>query len=169
MESYRTQHSRSIFSLEHHRAGWVVDLRYRPSPHAEQTRALNARFGTSFPEDLPLDGIGLLMHFDPAMTVDELMASVVPDLPGEERWRIYAVGALLHESVALDDWLRQLPGELAWQGDDVAWLYNHLAHLVGRALDRPDLRGPLQSGPPLSSLQPPGTSYGQGDDEEDAS
>ncbi len=167
MESHRTQHSRSVFSLEHHWAGWVVDLRYRSSPHAAQVRALNARFGTSYPEDLPLDGFGLLMHFDEAMTADELKASVVPDLSTDERWRIYAVGALLHESVALDDWLGQLPGELQRQGVDVAWIYNHLAYLLPRIPDRPDLRGPLQSGPPASNLQPPGTNYG-GDEEDES-
>jgi hypothetical protein len=167
VESYRTQHSRSIFSLEQHRAGWVIEFVYRKTPHPEQTRAINARFGTAFPEDLPLDCVGLLMHFDPAFSLDDLKASVAAGAAIDERWRVYAVGALWHESVALDDWLRTLPAELAANADDVAWFYNHLAFLVERALDRPDLREPLQTGPFPSAIRPPDGEYADEADEDD--
>jgi hypothetical protein len=169
MESYRTRHSRSIFSLELHRAGWVIDVRYRPTPHPSQTRAINARFGTGFPEDLPLDLIGLLMHFDHAMSLADLTASVAAGAaqPSSERWRLYAVGALLHESVALDEWLRTLPPELAADGDQVAWIYNHLGFLIERALSRGDLRDPLQTGPFPSGLRPPDNDGGAVDLEDD--
>jgi tetratricopeptide (TPR) repeat protein len=169
VESYRTQHSRSIFSLELHRAGWVVDVRYRPSPHAEQTRASNARFGTRFPDDLPLDCYGLLMHFDPAFTAEDLMASITPDLPADQRWRIYAVGALLHESIALDEWLARLPEALAMNADEVAWIYGHLGYLLRRATERADLHGPLQAGPGAVNLRPPEGDEDDADEEEDES
>jgi hypothetical protein len=153
-ESYRTQHSRSIFSLEQHRVGFVVDVRYRPSPHPDRTRALNARFGTRYPEDLPLDCVGLLMHFHHAMTLDDLQASVVPGLAPEETWRLHAVGAMLHESIALDDWLRQLPDDLGERGDRVAWLFGRMAFLLTRAVAHPELCHPLQGGPYASGLRP---------------
>jgi hypothetical protein len=164
-ESYRTRHSRSIFTLEQHRAGYVVDVRYRPSPHPDRAFAVNERFGTRFPEDLPLDAIGLLMHFDPAMTVGDLQASVVAGLAPEERWRIYAVAALLHESVTLDDWLRSLPEDLRADGDRAAWFYGRLAYLLGRAAARPDLHEPLQTGPYRGDLHPPDQSDEDEDDE----
>ncbi len=152
MESYRTRQSRSIFTIEQHRAGWVVDVRYRPSPHPAQTRALNERFGTRFPEDLPLDCFGLVMHFDPAFTAEDLMPSIQPDLPPNERWRVHALGALMHESLALDAWLRGLPPELEKDADAVAWVYGRLGYLLERATVRPDLHGPLQGGPDPDAL-----------------
>lgn len=167
MESYRTKHSRSIFTLELHRAGWVIDVRYLPSWEPAHTAAFNARFGTRFPAELPLDCVGLLMHFHPALTLDELKASVVPGLPPEELWRIYAVGALWHESVALDAWLAQLPPELAKNGDEVAWIYNHLGYLLKRNLELSDLQAPLQTGPFVSAMLPPEMPADEEDDEED--
>lgn len=167
VESYRTRHSRSIFSLELHRAGWLIDVRYRPTPHPAQTRAINARFGTGFPDELPLDCVGLLMHFGGAMSLADLTTSVADGRAVEERWRIYAVGALLHESVALDDWLRTLPPELANDGDQVAWIYGHLGFLLERALVRDELHEPLQTGPFASGLRPPDGDGGAVDEEDD--
>ena len=154
MQSYRTQLSRSVFSLECHTAGWLIDIRYRPTPEPAHTRAFNSQFGTKYPEDLPLDCVGLLMHFDNALTLEELKESVVPGLPREEQWRILAVGALLHESTALDAWLQCLPQDLQRAGLQTAWTYNHLGYLLRRALEHTDLYDPLQSEPYSSSMVP---------------
>jgi hypothetical protein len=103
------------------------------------------------------------------MSLADLTASVAAGAaqPSSERWRLYAVGALLHESVALDEWLRTLPPELAADGDQVAWIYNHLGFLIERALSRGDLRDPLQTGPFPSGLRPPDNDGGAVDLEDD--
>jgi tetratricopeptide (TPR) repeat protein len=60
----RTCHSRSILTIElHHRDLFVADVRYRPSPHTEVLAALNARFGSDYPTDLPIDVVAALLGF----------------------------------------------------------------------------------------------------------
>lgn len=167
MESYRTMHSRSILTLEQHRSGFVLEARYRRGPHPEAVRAVNQRFGTSFPDDLPLDCVGVLMHFQGALTAEALVASVHPELPADEWWRIHAAGALLHGSLALDAWLSGLPEVFAEEAHAVAWRYGRLGFLLRRALRTPELRASIQTGPFQSGLIPPELQGEEDEDEED--
>ena len=162
-ESYRLRSSRAVLRLELHHVGFVADLRYLPSPHEGAVRAINERFETSFPEDLPLDCVGVLMHFDEADDADRLRASLQADLPDDELWRIFALGALLHDSPELEAWLSDLPPELEEHGHAVAWTYGRLGYLLRRALDRPDLLEKLQLGPHPSVL----AAQDEGEDGED--
>lgn len=60
----RTCHSRSILTIElHHRDLFVADVRYRPSPHTDVIAAVNARFGSDYPTDLPIDVVAALLGF----------------------------------------------------------------------------------------------------------
>lgn len=153
-ESYRTMYSRSIVTLELHRSGYVIEAKYRPNPHAGAVHAINARFGTSFPEDLPLDCVGVLMHFEGALTADKLMAQIGPELPKEEWWKLHALGALLHETMALDEWLAGLPDVFAHEAHAIAWRYGRLGFLLRRAITTSELREPIQTGPYVTGLAP---------------
>jgi hypothetical protein len=166
-ESYRTMHSRSIFTLEHHHSGFLIDIKYRPNPHPGSVAAINARFKTSFPEDLPLDCVGLLMHFEGAPSADELMKSIGPDLPQDQWWKLHAIAALIHESLQFDEWLTSLPDVFAQEVIALAWNYGRMGFLLPRALEKPDLRQPLQGGPFVSALVPEGVETGDEDDDED--
>jgi hypothetical protein len=166
-ESYRLRSSRAVLRLELHGVGFVADLRYLPSPHEGAVRAINERFETSFPEDLPLDCVGALMHFDDADDAERLRASIRADLPDDELWRVFALGALLHDSPELEPWLDSLPPELESHADAIAWTYGRLGFLLRRALDRPDLRLKLQLGPHPSVLAPPEDEEDEGDYDED--
>jgi hypothetical protein len=154
-ESYRTMHSRSIITLEQTRMGFVIEAKFRPSPHPDAVRALNARFETSFPEDLPLDCVGVLMHFAGSLTAEELVRSIDPGLPQEEWWRLHAAGALLHGSFALDTWLAGLPVIFADEAHSIAWTYGRLGFLLQRSIAAPALHEHIQTGPFLSGLLPP--------------
>jgi tetratricopeptide (TPR) repeat protein len=164
-ESYRLRSSRAVLRLELHPVGFVADLRYLPSPHEGAVRAINERFETSFPEDFPLDCVGVLMHFDEAEDPERLRASIQSNLPDDELWRVFALAALLHDSPALEPWLESLPPELEEHAYAIAWTYGRLGFLLRRALDRPDLRAKLQLGPHPSVLAPP--DEGEDDDEEE--
>ncbi len=62
--SRRTRHSRSILTIElHHRDVFVAEVRYRPSRHGAVVDRLNARFGSEYPRDLPLDVVAALLGF----------------------------------------------------------------------------------------------------------
>lgn len=166
-ESYRLRNSRAVLRLELHPAGFVADLRYLPSPHEGAVRAINERFETRFPEDLPLDCVGVLMHFDEAEDAERLRASIRPDLPDDEHWRVFALADLLHDSPELEPWLESLPPELEEHAYAIAWTYGRLGFLLRRALDRPDLRLKLQLGPHPSVLAPP-EAEDDDDDNDDA-
>jgi tetratricopeptide (TPR) repeat protein len=161
-ESYRLRSSRAVLRLELHPVGFVADLRYLPSPHEGAVRAINERFNTRFPEDLPLDCVGVLMHFDDADDAASLRASLEEDLPSDELWRVFALAALLHDSAELEPWLDSLPPEREEAAHAIAWTYGRLGFLLKRALDQPDLLEKLQLGPHPSVLAPP-----EGDDDED--
>ncbi|OQD52013.1 hypothetical protein BM536_036880 [Streptomyces phaeoluteigriseus] len=162
-ESYRTRWSRSIVTIEEHHSGYVVDVRYRPSPHPGHVTRLNERFGTALPDDLPLDCYGVVMHFSDDMdTVDELRASITPDLPSEDYWRLSALAALLHDSLELDACLAALPDTLT--PVEVARVYGRLGFLLGRLSGHPRLDEDLQFGP-FASLMRVSDPY---DDEEDS-
>jgi len=154
-ESYRTRWSRSVVTIEEHRSGYVVDVRYRPSPHPGHVEGLNERFGTGFPDDLPLDCYGVVMHFDGADTADDLRATITPGLPREEYWRLSALGALLYDSLELDAFLAALPDDLDLMADEVARVYGRLGFLLERLPRRPDLHADLQTGPFPSALRIP--------------
>lgn len=64
--TWRTMHSRSYLSIEIHQRSLVcAAVRYRPAPPAHQAvvAAVNERFDTWFPADLPLDVIGALTGY----------------------------------------------------------------------------------------------------------
>jgi tetratricopeptide (TPR) repeat protein len=77
--SRRTRHSRSILSIElHHRDVFVAELRYRPSPHSGVIAAVNQRFGSEYPTDMPIDGIAALLgfRFDAAEDLEHQLAAI---------------------------------------------------------------------------------------------
>lgn len=164
-ESYRTMHSRSILTLEHHTSGFLIEFNYRPNPHPGAVAAINARFKTSFPEDLPLDCVGLLMHFEGAPSADDLMKAITPELPQDQWWKLHAIAALIHGSLKFDEWLTSLPEVFAQEAIALAWNYGRLGFLLERAVNKPDLRQPIQGGPFVSALVPEGAEGS--DDEED--
>jgi tetratricopeptide (TPR) repeat protein len=62
--SRRTRHSRSILTIElHHRDVFVAMVRYQPAPHGAVVDAVNQRFGTDYPRDLPIDALAALLGF----------------------------------------------------------------------------------------------------------
>jgi len=79
--SRRTRHSRSILSIElHHRDVFVAEIRYRPSTHGAVVAAINARFGSEYPVDLPLDAVAALLgfRFDAAEDLENQLAVIGP-------------------------------------------------------------------------------------------
>lgn len=152
--SWRLRWSRSVLTLEQYEVGWVAELRYRPSPHPGQVDALGARFGLRFPDALPLDAVGVLMGFPAAEDAAALRATIHAELADEDRWRVYALGALLHPDDALDRWLAEAPEALAEDLQEVAWTYGRLGWLLRRAARDPRLVQGLQTGPHADVLLP---------------
>jgi hypothetical protein len=153
-ESYRLRHSRSVLRLELHPTSFVADVRYFPSPHEGAARAVNERFGTRFPEDLPLDVIGVLMHFDHAESVETIRSAIHEGMPDDEVWRLWRVAALLHDTTELEAWLASLPRAFDAKFDDIAWTYGRLGLLLERAIGNEALRQRIQLGPNQSALRP---------------
>jgi hypothetical protein len=182
-ESYRLRHSRSVFVLEQHPQGFVADVRYVPERNEAQVRAINERFGTRFPEDLPLDAIGVLMHFHDAADAASLRASLAAvsgpaergatqsgaedGLPEDERWRLYALGALLHPTPELDAWLETLPRSLQDEAVTLAVVYGRLSWLLRRAIGDDDLRARVQLAPQPVEMVPDRGDEADEDEDED--
>jgi len=64
-KTWRTAHSGSYVTVEIHKEALLVgEIRYRPGNRPEVVADLNARFGSTFPTDLPVDAVGMLLGFD---------------------------------------------------------------------------------------------------------
>lgn len=100
--SRRTRHSRSILSIElHHRDIFVAEVRYQPSPHTEVIEAFNARFGSDYPTDLPVDALGALLGFRFESAAD-LEAQLRPDAdPAIAAGVLHVISALRHDDLSV--------------------------------------------------------------------
>lgn len=152
--SYRLRWSRGVVELAEGPSGFALSVRYRPSPHVGAVTALNQRFATAFPDDLPLDAVGVFMHMAGALDLPALVGSVDASLPAREAWRVLGIGMLGHGDRALDDWLAAAPEALRDRAAPVAWHYGRLGHLLRLARSMPQLLVPLQTGPHAQELHP---------------
>lgn len=75
-KTWRTAHSGTYVTIEIHKGALLVaEVRYRPSNRPQAVADLNARFGSTFPADLPVDAVGMLLGFD-FQTTDMTIADV---------------------------------------------------------------------------------------------
>ena len=58
-----TSHTRSRLSIEDHGQGASVEIIYTPSSDGAVVQHANARFGSDFPLDVPIDVVGALLGF----------------------------------------------------------------------------------------------------------
>jgi tetratricopeptide (TPR) repeat protein len=109
--SRRTRHSRSIFSIElHHRDVFVAEVRYRPSLHSAVIAAINARFGSEYPTDLPIDAAAALLglRFDASADLEAQLAALDPVSDGEvAAGLLLLVSALRHDDLAVTSLYRR--------------------------------------------------------------
>lgn len=94
--SWRTLHSRSHVAIEIHTRDVVcAAARYRPAPdsHRAVVRRINEAHGERYPEDLPLDVVGVLACWDFDVEDD-----IVPDLddPDAAGFAVRCLAALRH-------------------------------------------------------------------------
>lgn len=152
--SYRLRWSRGIVELSEGPVGYALTVRYRANPHPGSVAAINTRFATEFPADLPLDAVGVCMHFAGALGFEQLVASISasPTLPAREGWRVVGLGMLAHTGFELDRWLDESHPDLAPLAAPVAWSYGRLGWLLRLAQHMPQLRQPLQTGPHSEEL-----------------
>lgn len=75
-KTWRTAHSGSYVTIEIHKESLLVaEICYRPDERSGAVADLNARFGSTFPADLPVDAVGMLLGFD-FQTTDMVIADV---------------------------------------------------------------------------------------------
>ena len=152
--SYRLRWSRGIVKLLHGPAGFAMNFYYEPNPHPGSVETINERFATRFPKDLPLDAVGVVMHFDGAPDVASLRESIHGGLSGHDLWKLDALGMLLHDRPEMGAFLAGLQPNLRRDAYSLAWTYNRLDWLLSQALTDERLRGHLQVGPHVSVLEP---------------
>ena len=152
--SYRLRWSRGVVELSEGPVGYALTVRYRANSHPGSVAAINTRFATEFPDDLPLDAIGVCMHFAGALGFEQLVESVSTNatLPAREGWRVAGLGMLGHAGPDLDRWLDESHPDLAPLAAPVAWSYGRLGWLLRLAQHMPQLRQPLQTGPHSEEL-----------------
>lgn len=98
--SWRLRFSRSHFTLEvHHDELFVVEVRYRPSPHGDVVATMNATFGCDYPLDLPLDAIATLLGFpfDGATDLEPILDA--SEDPAEIAGILLVLSALRHSEL----------------------------------------------------------------------
>lgn len=109
--TWRTLHSRSQLSIEIHTREIVcAAVRYRPSPpsHRAVVRRINEVHGERYPEDLPLDVVGVLAGWE--FDVEDDLAHNLddPDDPDAVSAGLRCLAALWHgdlrRSLALREW-----------------------------------------------------------------
>ncbi|TDE32175.1 hypothetical protein [Actinomadura sp. 6K520] len=97
--TWRTVHSRSQLSIEiHTREVVCAAVRYRPSPaaHREVVRRINEVHDERYPEDLPLDALGVLAGWDFGVEEDLARNLDDPDDPDAVGAGLRCLAALWH-------------------------------------------------------------------------
>ncbi len=104
----RTRHSRSILAIElHHRDIFVADVRYRPTSDNGVIAAMNRRFGTEYPTDMPVDVVAALLgfRFDAAADLETQLATHTrggdASDPSLAAGLLQVISALRHDDLAV--------------------------------------------------------------------
>lgn len=130
--TWRTLHSRSHLSIEIHTREIVcAAVRYRPSPPAHRVvvRRLNETHGEHYPEDLPLDVIGVLAGWDWSVEADLAPGLADPDDTEAVSVGLRCLAALWHgdlrSTLRLREWAAAPDPAVRANLAVIAHLYNH--------------------------------------------
>jgi hypothetical protein len=108
--SRRTIFSGSVVTVWQCGALLALSIRYRPVPHAAIYEAMNERFGTTFPTDLPIDAFLAFCRFPLAVPPERVEAALRDPAHAETR----AGDAMVHALLRHDDL-----GKLSWLFDEI--------------------------------------------------
>jgi hypothetical protein len=104
--NHRLQHSRGVLSLEDHGGLFVTEVRYESCPHRDLIAAMNRSFGLSFPTDMPLDAVSLLLGFPMHSETSLRDALADPDQADDHDIYVHALAAVKHSDLHLSGDLR---------------------------------------------------------------
>ncbi|TDC81246.1 hypothetical protein [Actinomadura sp. 7K507] len=143
--TWRTLHSRSQLSIEiHTREVVCAAVRYRPSPgsHRPVVRRINEVHGERYPEDLPLDVIGVLGGWEFGVEDDLARSLDDPDDADAVGAGLRCLAALWHgdlrRSLELREWAAHPDPAVRANLAMIAHSYNHRFLLQELALSETD-------------------------------
>jgi len=163
--SRRLRHSRGYLAIErHHGDIFTAMVRYSPSPHPGPVAAMNARFGTEYPQDLPVDALGALLGFQFDHATDLEAKLDATDDPEIAAGLLLVISALRHSDLDAQQLYR------TWSTHDAASVratictiateYNYESLLETMSAAEPDaqlraeIEAVLDEGLPMPDLLP---------------
>lgn len=121
-ETYRSKYSRSQISIEVHpeyiglNNVYVFEIRHQPNPYPEIVEALNEKCGTSYPTQLPLDVLGIVMGFNfftKEKALELLQQQTTPEAISEV---LSMLIPLMHDDIGLQSVIRPYLREGSFDG-----------------------------------------------------